>query len=230
MNEPTEEGMPEGMTAEQRKALLETVKQFSAEKPSEQKTISGSEAVGPVGTTNKGSDVNWDEYDIPFALKERYKEAIYRETPQGPKWVVMQDEFDSSTREWGAKGAAPRKDGTHPNLGTFLNEMLNDGKGWRAIAIQPVSGQAGVLLQRQVPYILPDPVRLQQDTEVAAPSDPELAAAEDAALSFMQSEGLKASDALAGEDFGDPATVDTFVERSKGDASTLEKFHVEGEN
>lgn len=187
-NMPTEEGMPEGMTAEQRQELLAQVQRMTSSE-STKTTISGSQAVDE-GVTSSGADVNWDEYDVPFALRHFYKASTHRETPEGPRWVAETDEFMSIARDFGNHGKR-LKDGTLLNLGEYLQEKLNDGHGWRAVSILPTTGgQAGVLLQRKVPYILPIANKLKTDTEVAPPTDPELKQAEDAALSFMMREGL----------------------------------------
>jgi hypothetical protein len=190
-NLPTATDVGSRLTPEQRAKMQAFAKQQAAQQ--EQTTESGSEAVRPdAGTTNKGTDVKWEEYDIPYALRHFYPQATYRDTPEGPKWVVMTDLFQSVTKDFGSHGKQTKK-GETLNLGEYLSEMLNNGDGWRAISILPTSGgQAGVLLQRQVPYILPDPVLLKTDTEVEPPKDPELERANDAALLFMQNEGLSA--------------------------------------
>ena len=187
--EITPEQIESSLTEEQRAQIKAFVSQQAAAPKAE--TESGSEAVaGEKGATNKGSDVDWSAYDLKYEIAHHYKTATYRDTPQGPAWVDMVDEFWSLTREYDSHGKV-LKDGTRLNLGEFLSEVLNNGQGWRVISILPTSGgRAGVALQKQFAMILPEPELLKTDTEVEAPGDAELERAEDAALNFMENEGL----------------------------------------
>jgi len=186
--EITAERVASNLTDEQRAKIKAFVKQ-QEEAPKEE-TESGSEAVaGEKGATNKGSDVDWSAYNLQYEIAHHYKAATYRDTPQGPAWVVMLDEFWTLTREYDMVGKV-LKDGSRLNLGEFLTETLNNGEGWRVVSILPSGMKAGVTLQKQVAHILPEPELLKTDVEVEAPGDAELERAEDAALNFMENEGL----------------------------------------
>lgn len=142
------------------------------------------------GKTVTGADVDWSEYDLEFNLRHLYPRATLRETPEGPRWVVMLDEFFTTARNWDSHGKRTR--GNEPlNLGEYLGDMVNSPEAWRPITFLPDSyGRAGVLLHRQVPMVLPNPKPLEKTTEVEPPRDPELQEVEDAALDFMEAEGL----------------------------------------
>lgn len=155
------------------------------------------EEQAPEAKTEEGKDVDWSVYDLPYETKHLYPQAKLRETKQGPKWVVMLDEFLSTERSFGNHGTKVNdpKTGTKTdplNLGEWLGDMLNSVEGWRVVSILPAgTGRVGVLLQRQYPFALTDPVLLRQPgAAVEPPSDPELAAVEDAAMKFMAAEGL----------------------------------------
>jgi hypothetical protein len=180
-------------------AIRDKVKQFTK---SDAKTISGSEApveaTAPAEGTGKvteGKDVDWSEYDLDFTVRHLYPQARYVDTPQGPHWVAMVDEFHSCERSFAGHGKTVNAYGSTEqeplNLGNYLNDMLNNPEGWRVVSLLPGSvGRVGVLLTRQRPLVLPEPKLLRKDTEVEAPKDPELQREEDAALAFMEREGL----------------------------------------
>lgn len=177
------------------RARLKKQVEASGQKP---KTESGSEAPEEKKGTTSGKDVDWSEYDLDFNLRHLYPEAEFRMTPQGPKWVAMVDEFFSTSKNWkqyGKTNNSPRsldKTETEPtNLGEYLNDMLNSPEGWRVVSLLPLGmSDAGVLLSRRVPVVLPDPKPLKKATEVEAPKDGELQQAEDAALKFAAEEGI----------------------------------------
>lgn len=144
-----------------------------------------------------GRDVDWSEYDLNFNVAHLYPRAAFRETPEGPKWVVMLDEYYTADKELRAYGkqvavpGSPDGDKEPQNGGEWITQMVNGREGWKLVGILPGSiGRMGVMLQRQVPYILPDPTPLKKETEVEAPKDPELQAVEDAALAWAEGEGL----------------------------------------
>lgn len=163
-------------------------------------TISGSEAVEedrPKGDVIDGKDVDWSEYELEFNMRHLYPKARFMNTPQGPKWVVMIDEFYSTEKEFKQHGQDCFTPGSQEtmkeprNAGEYLGDMLNSPEGWRLISMLPSStGRIGLVLQRQAPMALPDPKEIKKTTEVDAPSDPELQRTEDAAMKFMEEEGL----------------------------------------
>jgi len=210
MNEPNEtpEVTPEvpaalrGVPAEKLKELEAIMQQFAQDKGV--KTASGSEAVPevqaaqrqdqrkeqePAGTF-KGTDVDWSEYNLDYNLAHLYPKAQFVNTPEGPKWAVTLDEFFTSELSLGQHGMRTKK-GQALNAGEVLSEMVNSAEGWRIAAILPASlGRVGIVLQKKTTIVLPDPQRLQQGVEVAPPLDPELKVTEDAALDWMEKEGL----------------------------------------
>lgn len=204
-------------------ALREKVKAFAANKGT---TASGSEAPdtapqvteegNPIAQVQSGRDVDWSLYDLPFELKHLYKDALYRETPQGPKWVVNLEEFYSTSCEARAHGkmvnATIGSGATQPlNLGEFLTNTLAGSEGWQIGAILPTNNEkAIVLMKRPQSLVLPDPIPLKTEAEVEAPTDPELQNIEDAALEFAASEGLAAPEI---EDVGEAEAEMNFAAR-----------------
>jgi len=166
---------------------------------SDKTTTSGSEA--PVDDAKPqpenaraltGRDVDWSEYNLDYNVAHLYKQAVYRDTPQGPKWVAMVTDFMSTQRDFrnhgkrvNAPGSTDKSETEALNLGEYLNDMCNGREGWKIAAVMPAGMQCGVLLERQVPIILPDPQPLKKSEEVEAPTDQALQATEDAALAFM---------------------------------------------
>jgi hypothetical protein len=70
-----------------------------------------------------------------------------------------------------------------------MTEMVNGPEQWQLSALLPNgSGLMVVILQRVVRVRLPHPTLLPTETKVEAPSDPELQATEDAALSWADGE------------------------------------------
>lgn len=219
--QPEQEAPKPVLTEGIKDSIREHLKKF---RKSNQKTISGSEAPAEgqpadAAPVSAGRDVDWSEYDIPYSLRHLYPQATYRQTPDGPHWVAMVDEFYSSERDFRSHGKRVNVPGTTDgksteplNLGEYLNDMLNSPEGWRLVSVLPSgTGKAGIVLQRQVPVVLPDPTPLKKEAEVAAPTDEELSRVEQRALEFARTEGLnpdavaegdRAADALAGDDFG----------------------------
>lgn len=133
----------------------------------EGKTVSGSEDPDSVpkvdqegrglGEVMKGADVDWSEYDLNFSVQHLYQRAMFRNTPQGPKWVVMLNEFYSTEKDNRSHGAKNNIPGTTDgqsqearNLGEYLTEMTNGPEGWQIGAIMPAgTGKSSVLLRRE---------------------------------------------------------------------------------
>lgn len=192
---------------------------------SDAKTMSGSEA--PQDAVNAvpspqpdapraltGRDVDWSEYNLDFNVRHLYPKAVYRDTPEGPKWVCMVTEFRSTTKDFrnfgkrvNAPGAVDKEVTEALNLGEFLNDQVNGRDQWKIAAVMPTGSQCGLLLEREVPFILPDPLPLKQEEEVDAPTEPALVAVEEAALDFMKAqEGLDIEPAVS-EDSDGPITL-----------------------
>jgi hypothetical protein len=142
------------------------------------------EPAKPQAEVLSGKDVDWSEYNLDYNVKHLYPEARFQNTPQGPKWVALLDEFDTSSRDYDGKGMTRLKDGSSRHLGTFLGDMLNSPEGWKLISVLPTGSRAGVIFQRSTPVILPDPIAIKTTTEVEAPKDEELSAIEDKAAAF----------------------------------------------
>ena len=129
---------------------------------------------------------------------ESDKPAAFRDTPQGPKWVAVLDEYFTTERSFKNHGKQVNvpgsNDKTHTephNLGEYITQMINGAEGWTVAAILPSGmGNAGVILRKATTVILPDPIPLKKEEEVEAPTDPELKATEEAAMEFAQEEGL----------------------------------------
>src|SRR5689334_4218102 len=124
--------------AEKLARMRAALAKFKERKP-EETTASGSEAVEdtPKGFSGAGADVDWSEYDLDYTVRHLYPQAQYRETPQGPKWVAMVDEFISTERDYKNfdKRVNGRNGGEEPlNLGQYLNDMLNGPEGWKLVS------------------------------------------------------------------------------------------------
>lgn len=153
------------------------------------------------GPTNAGADVDWNEYTLEYSVAHLYPRAEFRETPEGPKWVAMVEEFMSTTkspRQYGKKvnrpGGRPNIDMEPLNVAEFLNDEVNSREDWKLLSILPgMSGDVNVILHRRVPAILPDPVPIKKVTEAEAPREQELQDVEDAAQQFAKEEGLTAT-------------------------------------
>jgi hypothetical protein len=160
-----------------------------------------------------GKDVDWEEYDLDYAVKHLYPFSVLRPISDGSlHWVTMIDEFYSTTRAGKSHGKMVHNpaDEKNPdsktdplNLGEYLTGMINGPERWKIAALLPGSGgEAVVLLQRQVPYVLPDPQPLKTldkaEDEVEIPSDEELERTEKAALAFAAGEGLPVPEIDAG--------------------------------
>jgi len=175
-------------------------------------------AVGVPGVDRAltGRDVEWGEYDLDFNVAHLYRDAVYRETPEGPKWVAVVPDFRSALREFGnnslnkkvnAPGSSDGGQQEWLNLGQYLKDMTAGRDRWKIAAVMPVGTQCGVLLEREVPLILPDPRPLQQKEEVEAPTSPELKTVEDAALAYMENEGLTPVASVEHDTTPEPASV-----------------------
>jgi hypothetical protein len=178
--------------------------------------MGGTEGANPMGETMTGKDVDWDEYDLDYSVRHLYPRAIFRDTPQGPKWVATLDEFYSTERaakqhgkQVNAPGSTDKNETESLNLGEYLTQMVNGPDGWAIAATLPgTSGNAIVILRKGTNVVLPDPSPLKKMEEVEAPKDQELASIEDAALDFAAEEGLTppalVEDDARGESTGEP--------------------------
>jgi hypothetical protein len=158
-----------------------------AEQPAE-------EPAAPQAQVLLGKDVDWTAYRLQYSVKHLYPESRYQDTPQGPHWVAMVDEFFSTERDFRSHGKLVKnlrgEETDQLNLGMFLNDMLNGPEGWKLISVLPSSsGRAGILMQRQVPVLLPHPEKIETETTVEAPKDEELAATQAAADAFAAEVG-----------------------------------------
>ena len=163
-----------------------------------------------------GKDVEWSEYNLDYNIRHLYPKSAFVETPYGPKWVVRVADFMTRLREFGnssfdKKVNAPTDKNEEKseflNLAQFLKDMVNGPEQWRISALMPIKDQCGVLLEREVPLILPDPEVLKKSEEVEAPTSPELKNLEDAAIEYMKNEGLTPATAVS-DDTTTPAAVD----------------------
>jgi hypothetical protein len=162
----------------------------------------------------KGSDVNWDEYELDPNYKHLYPKAVLRAVEGVPKWVATIPEFKTNSKSYSADESRMDKNGEPANLGTYLTWMSNSSEGWKIVSIlSNGTGLGAVVFQRMVSILLPDPQMVQTETEVPKQTDEELAEMEKSGLewagqpdkSFVD-EADVAADALAGEDFGDVST------------------------
>lgn len=132
----------------------------------------------------KGSDVDWDDYELDPNFAHYYPRAVFKESGDGPKWLVSISEFKSDSKPFRASGHLD-KNGEPRELGDYLTWVTNGPEGWRiAQVMDNGTGFAGVLFQRQVLLALPDPVSIALEDEISLPSDEELAETEDKSLAW----------------------------------------------
>jgi hypothetical protein len=151
------------------------------------------------GTPIKGDSLDWTEFDLRPDIAHLYPQSQVVDTPQGPKWAVMLDEF--MTRE---KNVNPlfdkdgrfrrnEKTGEAMDMGTFVTETLVEAPEqgcttWKLVAFMPgsMTGMCQVIMQRKKQVALPDPMLLPkpEDTVVEPPVDQELATVEAAAAEW----------------------------------------------
>lgn len=210
-----------GVDHEQLEKLRKAVAQFAEGKGT---TVSGSEDPDSVPTDQRqgpeaprvltGKDVDWTEYDLDFNIAHLYQKAVFRDTPQGPKWVVMLTEYYTDERSLTQHGQKTKK-GDPMNLGEFMTQMVNGSDEWHVVGMLPGSTSRGAcVFERQYPYVLPDPVQLKKETEVEPPKEEELKRVEDAALDWMAEEGLtpaEESETVEVEEAPDDACGEIFI-------------------
>lgn len=191
---------------ELRAKLAAFIKPSSEAEPDGEPTEGGPippEKQGPQGPP-MARDVDWDEYDLEFGLRHLYPRSTLRPISDGSvHWVVMLDEFYTTNRSGKNHGKLvhDHRDTQNPdsktdplNLGEYLTAMVNGPEGWKIAALLPAGTETTVVLQRQTPFVLPDPKPLnklkEEEGEVALPSDVELKRTEEAALAFAAEQGL----------------------------------------
>jgi len=146
---------------------------------------------------------DWSQYDIDQNIAHLYPKSVLHRTEDSVQLLAPWVELQFKTGGYNAKHA---KD---------IEILVNGPEQWQIAAILPNgSGLLGFVLQRGVRKALPLPQKFVTETEVAAPTDPELDATEAAALAWAgqvetpaPSQGaLSAADeavkALDGVDFG----------------------------
>ncbi len=117
----------------------------------------------------KGSDVDWSEFDLDQNYAHFYPQSEFTVTGQGPKWVVVINEYESFEKSYNAHGVD--KEGQPKGLGGFITSRLNSppdkGTGpWTLIAVLPATmGNGAAVLMRKVPIVLPDPKPLEKETK-----------------------------------------------------------------
>lgn len=135
----------------------------------------------------KGSDINWDEYELDEKYAHFYPRARFIETKQGPQWVVDLVEYFSTSKQYSAAPESKTKNGEPMNLGVFITWMTQGPEGWKVAGVYPNgSGMAAILFHRQITVSLPDPKLIETETKVETPTDTELAAEEKLGLDWAQ--------------------------------------------
>jgi hypothetical protein len=162
---------------------------------------------GPI----QGSSIDWSEFDLDLNYAHFYPRATWTVTGEGPKWVVVIDEYLSAEKAYNASGVD--KKGDPKNLGQFITSKINSppdtGTGpWQVATVLPATmGNGAVLFTRKVPIVLPDPKPLVMETKVDAPTDTELKTTDDAATKWA------AEGAAAGEEVVATAAEPTLAEQ-----------------
>jgi len=132
------------------------------------------------GAEIKGSDINWDDYELDPTYAHYYPRATLRETGTGIRWVVQVPEFTSASKGYSSSGFTEK--GEPKGLGDYLTWMTNSNEGWKVVGVYPNgTGFAGILLQRIVNLALPEPKLVETTATVAPVTDTELQETEDAA-------------------------------------------------
>jgi hypothetical protein len=145
-----------------------------------------------------GDSIDWSEFDLDLNYAHFYPLATWTVTAEGPKWVVVINEYFSAEKQYNGKGVD--KSGDPKNLGQYITSKINSppdtGTGpWQVATVVPATmGNGAVLFTRKVPIVLPDPKPLEKETKVDAPTDTELKDTDDAATKWA------AEGAAAGEE------------------------------
>jgi hypothetical protein len=135
-----------------------------------------------------GKDVNWDDYELDPRYAHFYPKAELVQVGDEMKWIATVQEFHSKSKPINATGIH-EKSGEPKGFGEYITWMVNSPEGWRIVAILPGGISEGtVILQRQLRVSLPDPVMVETETVVAAPTDEELAAEEAKGLAWAASQ------------------------------------------
>lgn len=188
-------------------ALEERLKEF---KKREGTTESGSEAVDDVPST-----FNSKEWEYDTALEHLYNRSQVEDTPEGPKWVVMEHQYWILTGQWHIEHSGePRLTSTGTaqrdkqgrvqyhakGLDHMIQEIINgpDGmlsrqKGWRLSALLPGQmGQGVAILERQAKRALPDPKPIVKPEEqpLEKITDEELARMQDKAKEWTGEQAM----------------------------------------
>lgn len=182
-----------GNLAEQVKQLRATLAERGIAPPPAQEAPASEGAPKPEQKEGlKGSEMDWSEFDLQPGYAHFYPRAEFTVTTQGPKWVVVIEEYESFEKSY--NGTGQDKKGNPRGLGDYITSRLNGppdaGCGpWKLAAILPgTMGNGAVVLVRKVPIVLPDPVLLEKETKVEAPTEKELSETDDAAVAWAGGE------------------------------------------
>lgn len=136
-----------------------------------------------------GQDVDWSNFDLDPNLAHLYPLAKFTPTLEGPKWVALLEVIEFESAEFKVSKAAQKQG--KKSLGDITTERINGSERWRiATVLSSGPGFGTVMFTRTVKIVLPDPRELRTEAELpAAPTDPELQQAEDAALGWIEEQG-----------------------------------------
>lgn len=133
----------------------------------------------------KGSDVDWSEYELDSNYAHFYKHAIFKKAGEEFHWIVPVNEYHSTSKPYFAQGVNKR--GEPLALGEYMTWMSNGIENWKLMAVLPNgTGQAGVIFQRVITVILPDPIPLKTEEPTIEITDAELAATEEASINWAE--------------------------------------------
>jgi len=141
----------------------------------------------------KGSDINWDDYELDPSYAHLYPKAILKEIDNTVKWIAPLEEYFSISKAYSASGYYTGNDqervGEPLNLGEYTSWMVNSRAGWQLVAFIPNgTGQAAIIFKRRVIMKLPDPVLIEHEAHVDNPTDQELKEAEEKSIEWSNKE------------------------------------------
>jgi hypothetical protein len=183
-------GLPPEIDPEALARLEENLAKF---KENEERTSSGSEAVG--------TDLSGLEIDP--ALAHLYARGRVEDVDGKPTWVCAMHEYLVLSGSFSGEFGKRNKAGMYMRLDDLITEVANGPEGimsipqhgWRLSAILPNGSGLGVaIMERNIKRILPWPEPVKTETEVADVKDEELQRANADAQAWAANEGGASAD------------------------------------
>lgn len=168
-----EKTMTDELNSPEAQEKIEQLKELLSNMQEEQPKDTDVEGPQP-GSPIKGSDVNWDEYDLDPNYAHFYPRAELIQQKDTFKWVVLMWEFYAFSLPYGGRGLDPK--GRPKGFAEMLTYLVNGPEGWQIGQVLPNGAGMGMaLLQKRTPVVLPDPMPIETETVTEPITDEELA-------------------------------------------------------